>query len=78
MRGSSQLVAVTLFPDEFSKHVYKDARRVTATRSSLRWTRLHGQAIHYWIVLTRHPRRWTPSRVARFTGPACPVDIAKP
>lgn len=78
VRGSGQLVAVTLFPQELSKHVYKDTRRLAAGRSSVRWTRLHGQAIHYWIVLTRHPGRWTPSRVARFKGPSCPVDFAKP
>lgn len=72
-RGSEQRVQVTLSGFEGSQAEVSDP--LPPDRSSFRWVRLHGQAIHSWRVLTRHAEGWAPSETRTFQGPTCPVDI---
>jgi hypothetical protein len=77
-RGNEQRIAVTIFPEEFVGHEFKNVQSVSPSRASFVWTNLSGQGLHYWVVLTRHGDAWTPSATARFTGPLCIADVASP
>ncbi len=75
-RGLEQRVIVTIFRDGFERPAFEASGSLVPGRASFDWYRLHGQAIHYWKVLTRHADGWVPSAIGRFDGPTCPVDSA--
>jgi hypothetical protein len=73
-RGKEQRVAVTIFRDGFDTGNYEVSEPLDSGQNSLRWERFHGQAIHFWRVLTLHDSGWTPSETASFEGPTCIRD----
>ena len=75
-QGAEQRVIATIFRDGFERPAFEASGTLAPGRGSFEWYRLHGQAIHFWKVLTRHAGGWVPSEVARFEGPTCPVDSA--
>ena len=74
-RGRSQRVAVTVRRDGFETGRYALGRELSPERKSLVWTRLQGQAIHFWVVLTRTPTGWLASEPSSFEGPTCVADM---
>ncbi len=71
-----QRVIATIFRDGFERPAFEASGALDRGRVSFELYRLHGQAIHFWKVLTRHADGWVASEVARFEGPTCPVDSA--
>lgn len=76
--GESQRVAVTILPEERDPRKFELVHQVSPSARSLVWAGLSGQAIHTWIVLTRHETGWAPSARATFTGPPCAADFNSP
>lgn len=74
--GVEQRVIATIFRDGFERPAFEASGTLAPGRGSFEWYRLHGQAIHFWKVLTRHAGGWVPTAVGRFEGPTCPVDSA--
>lgn len=77
-RGTVQRVIVTIYPDGFEQGLFEASPPLASDRSSLTWRRVHGEAIHFWRVLTRHGDEWAASRTRQFQGVACPADYAGP
>ena len=75
-QGVEQRVIATIYRDGFERPAFEASGALDKGRVSFDLYRLHGQAIHFWKVLTRHADGWVPSEVARFEGPTCPVDSA--
>lgn len=75
-QGSEQRVIATIYRDGFERPAFEASGTLAPGRDSFDLYRLHGQAIHFWKLLTRHADGWVPSAVARFEGPTCPVDSA--
>jgi hypothetical protein len=73
--GSEQRVAITIVRDGFESGEFEMSGPLAPDQSSLVWEQLHGQAIHYWRVLTLHGDKWSASETASFEGPTCVADI---
>jgi hypothetical protein len=76
--GAEQRVIATIFRDGFERQAFEASGTLAPGRGTFEWYRVHGQAIHFWKVLTRYAEGWVPSAVGRFEGPTCPVDSALP
>ena len=76
--GAEQRVIATIFRDGFERPAFEASGTLAPGRGTFEWYRVHGQAIHFWKVLTRYAEGWVPSAVGRFEGPTCPVDSALP
>ena len=76
--GGAQRVVVTIFRNGFDRPDVDRSPDLAADQRRLDWTRLHGQATHYWRVLTKSDGTWVPSETASFEGPLCIVDRANP
>jgi hypothetical protein len=74
-QGEEQVIAVTIYRTGFENNVYSLSNPLPPGQTSLRWTDLSGQAIHYWRVLTRTGNTWTASETAQFEGPTCVADF---
>lgn len=72
-QGTEQRVIATIFRDGFERPAFEASGTLAPRRRVFDWYRLHGQAIHFWKVLTRHADGWVPSAVGQFEGPTCPV-----
>ena len=72
--GREQKIQVTIFRRGFEAGDFQTSEALAPERTTYRWTRPQGQAIHYWQVLTRHSDGWIPSETAKFEGPACVAD----
>ena len=68
-RGAEQRVIVTIY--SFEDGPFETTEPLPPDQTSLVWTRVHGQAIHFWKVLTLQADGWAPSETAEFEGPAC-------
>lgn len=66
-----QRVQVTIFSDGFATGRVERSRRLSPSRRRLTWSRAHGEATHYWRVMTRVDGRSVPSEVSTFMGPGC-------
>ncbi len=76
MRGTKQWVVVTIFLKGFALGSFEASGPLPPRASSFKWHRVHGQAIHYWRVITRDRNgRWLGSVTARFTGPTCVAEF---
>lgn len=72
-KPGTQTVAMSLYADGLERGAFWSGRPLEPERQTLTWTRLRGQAIHFWYVLTLGDAGWTPSAPARLTGPLCAV-----
>ncbi len=70
-------VAVTIYPDGFDTGKFETSETIPPGQSSLVWNQLHGQAFHFWRVLTRRGDEWVPSETARFEGPTCATPLRR-
>lgn len=70
-RGQEQKLQVTIYREGFETGNFQTSEALSPGRPSYRWSRVEGQAIHYWRVLTRHSDGWIPSETAKFEGPSC-------
>jgi hypothetical protein len=74
--GRRQWIAVTIFLRGFALGSFEASRPLANGVSSFVWRRVHGQAIHYWRVITRDRNgRWLGSATAQFTGPTCIAEF---
>jgi hypothetical protein len=74
--GRRQWIAVTIFLRGFALGSFEASRPLANGVSSFEWRRVHGQAIHYWRVITRDRNgRWLGSSTASFTGPTCIAEF---
>lgn len=74
--GRRQWIAVTIFLRGFALGSFETSRPLANGVSSFEWRRVHGQAIHYWRVITRDRNgRWLGSSTASFTGPTCVAEF---
>lgn len=74
--GTRQWVAVTIFLKGFALNSFEASGPLSPRATSFQWRRVHGQAIHYWRVITRDRNgRWLGSVTARFTGPLCIAEF---
>ena len=74
--GRRQWIAVTIFLRGFALGSFEASRPLANGVSSFEWRRVHGQAIHYWRVITRDRNgRWLGSATAQFTGPTCIAEF---
>ena len=71
----AQRIVVTARRDGFETAQYMLGSALPPQRAAVTWTRLRGQAIHFWVVLTRTPGGWTASRPGEFVGPTCVADM---
>ena len=72
-----QRVAVTIRRDGFAAGSYEISEALPPGQTNLVWEQVHGQAIHFWRVLTLQPEGWVPSETARFRGPSCVADMRR-
>jgi hypothetical protein len=72
-RGTEQRVIATIFRNGFERRRFEASGTLAARRRVFDWYRVHGQAIHFWRVLTRRANGWVPSAIGQFEGPTCPV-----
>jgi hypothetical protein len=70
-------VVVTIYPDGFDTGRFETSETMAPGQSSLVWKELHGQAFHFWRVLTRRGNTWVPSETARFEGPTCATPLRR-
>lgn len=70
-RAGRQRVQVTVFSDGFATGRVERSERLSRTRKKLTWRAAHGEAKHYWRVMTRINGRSVPSEVSTFMGPGC-------
>jgi hypothetical protein len=74
--GRRQWIAVTIFLRGFALGSFEASRPLANGVTSFEWRRVHGQAIHYWRVITRDRNgRWLGSTTAQFTGPTCIAEF---
>ena len=74
--GRQQWIAVTIFLRGFALGSFEASRPLANGVSSFEWRRVHGQAIHYWRVITRDRNgRWLGSATGSFTGPTCIAEF---
>ena len=74
--GRRQWIAVTIFLRGFALGSFEASRPLANGVASFEWRRVHGQAIHYWRVITRDGNgRWLGSATAQFTGPTCIAEF---
>ena len=67
---------VTIFLRGFALGSFEASRPLANGVESFEWRRVHGQAIHYWRVITRDRNgRWLGSATAQFTGPTCIAEF---
>jgi hypothetical protein len=71
--GSEQRVLVSIYG--FREGKFEASEPLAPAQSRLGWTRVHGQALHSWMVLTRQGSGWRASPVETFTGPGCVADM---
>jgi hypothetical protein len=70
-RGSSQRVVVSIYFRGLEQGRLEASAPLSPKRHAFVWYRVHGRAVHYWRVLTRHSDGWHASRTVTFTGPTC-------
>ena len=73
--GTEQRIALTIFKDGFHKGNFQVSEPLSPNHTSIAWDQISGQAIHQWIVLTKHKDGWVPSETASFEGPLCIADM---
>jgi hypothetical protein len=71
--GSQQRVLVSIFG--FREWRFEASEPLPRDQSVLVWNRVHGQAIHSWMVLTLQGGRWQASAMDTFEGPTCVADM---
>jgi hypothetical protein len=71
--GTSQQVEATIY--SFEQGQVDVSETLPPDQASLVFEELHGQAIHFWRVVTEHSDGPVPSETAKFRGPLCTVDI---
>lgn len=71
--GTAQRVIATIFRNGFERRAFEASGALAGRRRVFDWYRVHGQAIHFWRVLTRRANGWVPSAIGQFEGPTCPV-----
>jgi hypothetical protein len=71
--GREQRIAVTIY--SFDSGQFETTGPLPSDQSSYVWDQLHGQAIHFWLVLNLHENGWLPSEIASFEGPTCVADF---
>ena len=69
--GAAQRIAITIYGDRFEDGKFELSPELAPGETSLVWDRLHGQAFHYWRVVTQQGGRWVPSETGVFEGPTC-------
>jgi len=74
--GSEQRVDVTIY--SFENGQFEMSESLPPEQSSLVWTGVKGQAIHFWRVLTRHGDPWVSSEIQTFEGAPCIGDFGQP
>ena len=72
-KGSQQRVLVSVYG--FREGKFEASEPLAPDQSTLAWSRVHGQAIHSWMVLTLQGGSWRASPVDSFTGPSCVADM---
>lgn len=72
-KGSQQRVLVSVYG--FREGKFEASEPLAPDQSTLAWSRVHGQAIHSWMVLTLQGGSWRASPVDTFTGPSCVADM---
>jgi hypothetical protein len=70
-RGSSQRVVVSIYFRGLEQGRLEASAPLSPKRHAFAWYRVHGRAVHYWRVLTRHSDGWHASKTVTFTGPTC-------
>ena len=74
--GRRQWIAVTIFLRGFALGSFEASRPLANGVATFEWRRVHGQAIHYWRVITRDRNgRWLGSATGSFTGPTCIAEF---
>jgi len=73
-RGSAQRVVVSIFFGGLDQGRLEASGPLVPARDAFVWYRVHGRAVHYWRVLTRHADGWHASETVTFTGPTCISD----
>jgi len=76
--GEAQRLGMTILPDVTDPRDFDLLQPLPSSASTFTWAPLQGQAIHTWMVLTRHPDGWAPSARMSFTGPSCTADFNSP
>jgi hypothetical protein len=71
--GSQQRVLVSIYG--FRDGRFDASEPLPRDQSALVWNRVHGQAIHSWMVLTLQGGRWQASAMDTFEGPTCVADM---
>lgn len=69
--GSAQRVVVSIYFRGLEQGRLEASGPLRPDRVSFEWFRVHGRAVHYWRVLTRHGNTWAASPTSTFTGPTC-------
>ena len=72
-KGSQQRVLVSVYG--FREGRFEASEPLAPDQSTLAWSRVKGQAIHSWMVLTLQGGSWRASAVESFTGPSCVADM---
>ena len=65
-KGSQQRVLVSVYG--FREGKFEASEPLAPDQSTLAWSRVHGQAIHSWMVLTLQGGSWRASPVDSFHG----------
>jgi hypothetical protein len=72
-KGTQQRVLVSVYG--FREGRFEASEPLAPDQSTLAWSRVHGQAIHSWMVLTLQGGSWRASTIDTFTGPSCVADM---
>jgi hypothetical protein len=70
-RGFAQRVVVSIYFHGLERGRPEASAPLSRKRHAFRWYRVHGRAVHYWRILTRHSDGWHASQTLTFTGPTC-------
>ena len=72
-RGTEQRVLVSIYG--FREGRFEPSPSLPPDQTEFTWDRIHGQAVHSWIVLTRQGTVWEASAQETFDGPGCVADM---
>ena len=72
-RGTEQRILVSIYG--FREGRYEATASLPPDQTEYTWDRIHGQAVHSWIVLTRQGNVWEASPQETFDGPGCVADL---
>ena len=72
-RGTEQRVLVSIYG--FREGRFEATPPLPPDQTTYTWDRIHGQAVHSWIVLTRQENTWVASPQETFEGPGCVADM---